>query len=65
MKKKTVGMIFFLLVLVQTITAQILWNFDSASPSATVANIAASDVTQGNNNGTTTILTNNVPSRII
>ena len=62
MKKKTVGMIFFLLVLVQTITAQILWNFDSASPSATVANIAASDVTQGNNNGTTTILTNNVPS---
>lgn len=39
------------------------WNFATASPSSnTATNVTASDVTQGNNNGTTQLITNAVPS---
>ncbi len=37
----------------------VLWNFATASPSSNTApNVSVSDVTQGNNNGTTTLITN-------
>ena len=39
------------------------WNFATASPSSnTATNVTISDVTQGNNNGTTQLITNAVPS---
>ncbi len=45
----------FCLVMLSMITqAQTIgWNFTTASPSATTANITASDLSRGNNNGTT------------
>lgn len=39
------------------------WNFATASPSSnTASNVTVSDVTQGNNNGTTVLITNNSAS---
>jgi hypothetical protein len=46
-----------------TLHAQIRWNFQTASPTSnSYPNITASDVTVGNNNGTTTLLTSTNPS---
>ena len=40
------------------------WNFATASPSTTVSNITIGDLSQGNNNGTTTLITSTSPSSV-
>ena len=48
-----IGMLCLALVAIVTEAQTIGWNFTTATPSTTTANIIASDISRGNNNGTT------------
>lgn len=48
-----IGMLCLALVAILTEAQTIGWNFNTAAPSTTTANITASDISRGNNNGTT------------
>ena len=58
-----IGMLCLALVAIVTEAQTIGWNFTTATPSTTTANIIASDISRGNNNGTTNeLITTNSPS---
>ncbi len=53
----------FLLLASLTSSAQIYWDFTSADPTSnSYTNVSAGPITSGNNNGTTTLITNTSPS---
>ncbi|HCL07115.1 MAG TPA: hypothetical protein DHW64_14725 [Chitinophagaceae bacterium] len=48
-----IGMLCLAVITIVTQAQTIGWNFTTATPSTTTANITASDISRGNNNGTT------------
>jgi hypothetical protein len=66
MKKLLLSLVLILPILVNTINAQVSWTFTpGAAPSTnTSTNLTVSSISQGNNNGTTILITTTSPSGV-